>query len=300
MFRSPLQLLVLAFAHGSRLMLTGTDSDVLFGNSASLTATCAADRTLGVRRFRPAIVDYVSGAASPVRATLLGVPPACSGLPVEQPCGSPGPDAPPLFYCNWTIADASIVLGPLSANHTEVYSNSGRQLLGIEVHCDCPPPSNEELITKLSWKMGAKLKLSVLHFAPRSSSSKAEADATQLPFSGLHGGDELGVNWLSPPPPPPSPPPPDLADCHAIKKANPSAQSGEYSIDGGGAFSPPLRVHCDMETDSGYGYTVILRLATAGCSSSTCTSSALYSYWTSAAIGTSATDGVIDNSVGEM
>ena len=51
-----------------------------------------------------------------------------------------------------------------------------------------------------------------------------------------------------------------------------------------------------MDADNGYGYTVILRLAVGGCSNNCVASD--YAYWTTNAIGTSSSDAVIDNSLG--
>ena len=188
---------------GAELHLSGTESLIKFGDghqTAQLYARCAGSNP-ALEWISPtsALFDQTS---KEVTAWMSGLDPECTHA--RSPCISSNPEFPPYFYCVWTGATNSLVLGPLHANKTAGADGSWLYYL------TCPLPTSTEAMEQVrgNYSQGATLPLvlSVKHFVPRSANEHID-NATAFEWKGAWQGDSIHVTLPGPPPSPSSPSP---------------------------------------------------------------------------------------------
>ena len=305
MFR--LLALLAASSSASFIELQGADSEIVFhgrddGHRATLTASCPDASKAATFTW---VSPRLGGIGGLYKVGLGNVAMSCAHVAdLREPCVADSGGIPPTFYCQWTnAAGTSAAVGPVVA-HRELDTWEGVKV-AVRVTAMCPGPP-ESLVTGqpgfAAGGSGAPVTLSMAHFA-----APGDAQSAEVAFKGVAAHDVVLFFEASPPsPPPPSPPPPVSPppasppptglDCRDIKLNHPATLSGEYEINPTG--SDPVRVWCDMDTDSAHGYTVIARFARSGCctedpwstSSSSCVGgctspSSSVNYFTTSAIG---------------
>jgi len=204
---------------GATLELQGPDSAILFGqggSTARLSASCESPKAV-VSRFSNLTA---LGQGQDVKAWLRGIP-YCLNVDMEVPCVTKMDDYPPYFYCEYTGHRWSTVKGPFSAQ-VEVEQYGDKSIHGASLIC--PSLDSAEITRMVHTDLSMKVTMKVKHYVPKTSESTFKDDAIELPYTGVHLGNQfeaVGTMLVSPSPPPvpstpPLPPPlspvPDLPD----------------------------------------------------------------------------------------
>lgn len=195
------------------LKLSGESTGISFGNpgtNAILSASCAS-KTAAVRDMHPITFQTIP-AEGTVTVRLLNVPPTCVDVPVREPCVDDEEHGHPHFFCVFSGAVSTAVVGPVMASKQERWA--GQQLLAVQPLLACPLPPYEQILSSTGYTgdgSSVSLVLTISHYA-----SSGE-DAVDIPFEGPDGGNTLTLAMgapsmppspLPPPPPPPPRPPP--------------------------------------------------------------------------------------------
>jgi len=229
------------------LQLEGGASSINM-NGAKLQASCATSAKASVKYFN--MPQNLTGTSDPTlfdigeyKAYLVGVPTSCGGFgDLSVPCASREPSYPALFTCVLSGAKGTVEADGLKANATAVKADDGR-LLDETVWVTCPLPS----LSELNRITGEDTSPQVAMIA------SVKYAGSELPFTGLTGGDGLVLIGTRPPPSPPvpAPPPPSSPSVHTScteAKERGADTDGFYDIKLGGK---EYSIYCDMTTSNG-------------------------------------------------
>ena len=189
---------------GSALRLAGSESQIVFGDGAVLSAACSASarvKWISPQEIQELLPSHQYLGVHPnITVYLLGVPPTCANAEIDTPCA--GGSVPPLFFCNYAGQRGdTVALGPYLAHRaSDVFEG---RAMGVQVHLVCPLPAYTD-VQKITNDEAPELRLELTYLAPAGA-----ATAKAIPFAGLADGNVIKILAMAPPPlSPPAPPPP--------------------------------------------------------------------------------------------
>jgi len=240
-------LLLVTGASASTLHLTGTDSRILFGNRATLSAECGDPSVMKANSvfMAPTMFgDVYSVDEMNVTVHLRGVQLSCSEAAFDEPCVANPSFMPPRFYCNYNGTGQMQVAGPFYAErHPDVAEDGSTVGMHVLVRC----PFSWEVVEHINAEATSdgpqsfQLLLSYAnHLRPLTTSPRGRL----IPFTGDALGDVVSMASIAtrpsspppplpeaPPPPPEAPPPPAIPACWQFGGTTDTTVSGTLTLD---------------------------------------------------------------------